>query len=756
MHYISLLFAFFTSSILHAFHGGTIRGVVANVQGEPLVGTSVRLHEKNLFATADPVGVFVFSDLPNGQYTLSVSYLGHETVEKNVQVVNHETTAVKFELKEKRIDLLDLEIRAEQHNPLHTIGQLDIRLRPVQSSQDILRMVPGLFIAQHAGGGKAEQIFLRGFDIDHGTDIALFVDDIPVNMVSHAHGQGYSDLHFLIPELVQRIDFEKGMYDAHTGNFATAGQVRFETPNVLGQNFIRLEAGQFDNYRMATAIDLLGEKAASNGISAYLAAEQLFNNAYFDAPQRMRRQNYFGKFTQRFDQRHSFSLSLSSFSSNWLASGQIPERAVSSGMIGPYGAIDPTEGGSTSRHNLNAQHWIALSDKTSIKNQLYYSKYNFELYSNFTFFLEDPVNGDQIRQKEKRDMFGVNSSIAHRGSLNGRPLDLEGGVQFRSDEVLGNELSHTRNRRETLEHLALGDVQEMNASAFAHATANLSPTLSLNVGARFDYFDYRYQNGLDSAFTAAFTSRSQVSPKIGIQWQATGQLKVFFRTGKGFHSNDSRVVLFSPDQNILPAAWGQDIGFQLRPLRRLLFSATAWHLALEQEFVYVGDAGIVEPGGRTRRLGVDISARWQIGKHFFIDGDYTWTRARAVDEPEGGQYIPLAPVHTAVGGVHWKSEGFSAGLRSRWLGDRPANEDFSLTAKGYFLLDAQLSFSPAFAAKKRPLEVSLSAQNLFNVLWYEAQFETESRLAGEAEPVSEIHFTPGVPMWIKAGVNFKF
>ncbi|MDO8969520.1 MAG: TonB-dependent receptor, partial [Saprospiraceae bacterium] len=277
-----LLLLFLLTATVHAFHGGTIRGMVTNLQGEPLVGASVFLVEQQLFVVTDQIGVFVFSDLANGEYKLQVSYIGHESLQKTVQVSNHETSIIQINLIEKRIDLEDVEVRADQSNPLQTISQLDIRLRPIQSSQDILRAMPGLFIAQHAGGGKAEQIFLRGFDIDHGTDIALFADGIPVNMVSHAHGQGYADLHFLIPELVQKIDFEKGMYDARTGNFATAGQVRFETPRVLDQNFIRLEAGQFDTYRMASAINLLGKSSAAKGANAYIAGEQLFSNAYFE------------------------------------------------------------------------------------------------------------------------------------------------------------------------------------------------------------------------------------------------------------------------------------------------------------------------------------------------------------------------------------------------------------------------------------------------------------------------------------------
>jgi TonB dependent receptor/CarboxypepD_reg-like domain/TonB-dependent Receptor Plug Domain len=753
--FLCLLFSAFTA--FSATHGGTIRGIIVSASDNALlVGASVMLEDQNRYTTSNEIGSFVFPDLENGEYTLRVTYLGYASRTLKIQVSNHETSNLKIELEAAAIDLGDVEVLAQSVDPLKTLSRLDIQLRPMQSSQEVLRLVPGLFIAQHAGGGKAEQIFLRGFDIDHGTDIALFADGIPVNMVSHAHGQGYADLHFLIPELVQQVDFQKGLYAAETGNFATAGQVRFQTPIALEHNFVKMEAGQFDSYRLATAVDLLGKNAAANGTHAYLAGEQVFSNAYFDAPQGFRRSNYFGKWSKTFEGKQSLSLSLSNFSSTWLASGQIPQRAVNSGQIGRFGAIDPTEGGQTGRFNANLTHNCVLSDKAWVKNQFYHSIYNFELYSNFTFFLDDSINGDQIRQKETRNMSGYNGSFHFANRILGRPFSLNTGVQFRLDDIKDNELSHSRNRRETIGRIAFGDVQEINAGGYFDAYWQLGPSISLQAGTRFDQFYYSYLNGLDSAFLPRTSSRNILSPKANLSWQASPKLQVFLRTGRGFHSNDTRTVLFDTDRNVLPAATGFDLGFALCPIPRLLLHATGWQLNLEQEFVYIGDAGIVEPGGRTQRRGIDFSARCQLSPWLFFDADYTWTHARAKEEAAGEAYIPLAPIHTATGGFTINRASLSGSVRGRWLGDRPANEDFSLRASGYFLIDAQLAFTPWFGSGKRPLEISISAQNVANVAWKEAQFETESRLHNEEKPVSEIHFTPGTPLNLKSSIIFRF
>ena len=219
----------------------------------------------------------------------------------------------------------------------------------------VLRMIPGLFIGQHAGGGKAEQLFLRGFDLDHGTDINLTVDGVPINMVSHAHGQGYADAHFIIPELIENVAFKKGLYDADKGNFTTAGWANYQTKKVLDQNFIKTEIGQFNTYRLVGAVNLLGTKAASRNQSAFLASEYNYSDAYFENPQHFKRFNLFGKYHGHLRENTSLTFTASTFWSRWDASVQIPDRAVADGSIGFYGAIDPNEGGTTSRTNLNVE-----------------------------------------------------------------------------------------------------------------------------------------------------------------------------------------------------------------------------------------------------------------------------------------------------------------------------------------------------------------------------------------------------------------
>ena len=304
-----------------------------------------------------------------------------------------------------------------------------------------------------------------------------------------------------------------------------------------------------------------------------------------------------------------------------------------------------------------------------------------------------------------------------------------------------------------LNRLAFGDVSELNVGLYASARIDLAEKWSLKVGSRFDQFRFGYQNFLDSSSAKPFSavSKSIVSPKATLHFSPTRQFDFYVAAGSGFHSNDSRTILGGQVADILPRALGLDAGFSFKATSNWLFAAAFWALNLEQEFVYVGDAAIVEPGGETRRRGFDISTRLQIGRQFFVDADYAFSQGRSVGEPEGEDHIPLAPVHVGQGGLTYVNPtGLGGSLRTRFVADRPANEDNSLIAEGFFLLDATLSF------RKKQVEISLSAQNLLDSAWKEAQFETESRLQNEAAPVSEIHFTPGTPRFLKAGLTLFF
>jgi hypothetical protein len=662
-----------------------------------------------------------------------------------------ETAVFNAMLKPGDLLLEDVVVQDQLVQETNTLSQVDIRLRPINTSQDILRMVPGLFIAQHAGGGKAEQIFLRGFDIDHGTDINLEVDGLPVNMVSHAHGQGYSDLHFLIPEIVGTVDFNKGPYYAAKGNMTTAGYAAFHTRDALDQDMIKIEGGRFGTFRNVNAITLFDKQDGDRRSNAYIASEYFRTDGFFDANQNFNRLNLTGRYTTYLNGNQVVTVGLSTFNSRWDASGQIPERAVTGGDITRFGSLDPTEGGETSRSNAWIKHLKTLDNGAVIENQLYYSRYDFNLISNFTFFLSDPINGDQITQHEARNIYGYRGIYTLDHTLGGLPLQSEVGVGFRYDDVNDIHLYHTRSRKVFLNDMARGDIDETNLYAYLQETLHLTHKLSIKAAVRFDHLTFHYTDALTTEYDRQSVSKATLSPKFNISYNATRKLNLFVKSGIGFHSNDTRVVVAQNGEDILPKAYGVDVGATVKVNDKLLLTAAAWTLHLDQEFVYVGDEGVVEPGGKTQRQGLDLSLRYQIMPWLYLDGDVNLTDPKAKDAPEGEDYIPLAPTFTSIGGLsfRWKN-GVNGSLRYRYLGDRAANEDNSVKAKGYFLADAVLKYT------RQKFEVSFVAENLFNEAWKEAQFDTESRLQNEIDPVSEIHFTPGTPFFFKTGMSFFF
>jgi outer membrane receptor protein involved in Fe transport len=657
------------------------------------------------------------------------------------------STSSKDSSEVKEVSVAELVISAKK-NPFALLSQLDINLRPIQSSQDVLRSVPGLFIAQHAGGGKAEQMFLRGFDIDHGTDIALSVDGLPVNMVSHAHGQGYSDLHFLIPELIQQVEYGKGPFDAAHGNFATAGFVDFSTPTRLKNNAVKLSVGQYKSYRGLLMANLFQEESAQQ---AYLVADYNQSQGYFENPQDFNRLNLFGKYNTWLGENTRLKASAAFFTSRWNASGQVPVRAIEDGSISPFGAIDPTEGGNTQRAHAEVELTHLLSSQASITAQAYAINYDFELFSNFTFFLQDSVNGDQIRQAENRWISGGKIVYKHQQKTKLAQFTTDLGVQLRYDAVRDNLLAHTFRRDSILNFKALGDVNELNVSAFWQERIQFSPRWELNLGLRYDLFNRTYTNKLEQQAPGTQSLQGQINPKLSLRFNANEQLSLFVQSGTGFHANDTRLFVANSRQNFLPRAYGLDAGMVVKPFQRLFLQAVAWRLDLEQEFVYVGDEGIVEAGGRTRRYGLEFSARWQPLNWLYADADVTYAVARSKDEPQGANYIPLAPGLTATGGLSAQlTPNFRLGLRYRQLTDRPANEDFSLVAEGYEIVDLVMQY------RWKRFEWGLNIENLLNSEWKETQFETESRLRGEANSVSEIHFTPGSPFFARLSMQVNF
>jgi opacity protein-like surface antigen len=452
--------------------------------------------------------------------------------------------------------------------------------------------------------------------------------------------------------------------------------------------------------------------------------------------------NLFGKYNVNLAPKEKLTITLSTFGSKWRSSGEIPERAVDEGLIGRFGYIDSLQGGNTNRTNIIARLSSSLSDNWYMQNQIYYSWYNFSHRYNDTFFAEDSINGDRLRQQESRNLFGYNGKLTNHAYFNNN-LDLTSsfGLGLQLNKIHNSELSHIDDKFNVLEYIQLGNIDENSINSYVDENLRVGKWL-FNAGLRMDYLYFNFEDKLNAMMPA----RSKVifSPKLNVEYTANSTVQIYLKTGKGFHSNDAKVVVANQGREILPAAYGVDLGLNWKPVDHLFINAAVWYLNLQQEFVYNGDDGTLEPSDKTRREGIDFSARYQFNNWLYAFLDINYSNARDIQAPKGSNYIPLAVPLSSAGGLNYKfANGINGGLSYRYMKDRPANEDNSLVAKGYFVTDLT-----AFYTKKK-FEFGIEIQNLFNTKWREEQFEVESRLKKETAPVDDINFTAGTPFFIK-------
>ena len=623
-------------------------------------------------------------------------------------------------------------------------------LQPQGRPAQILRLIPGLIAVEHSGGaGKADQYYLRGFDADHGTDVAFFTDGMPINLRSHAHGQGYADLSFIIPETIEGLDVYKGAYLPEFGDFATAGAVNFRTREVVKEGVVQLAGGQFDTQRY-----LLMFSPTKDKVRTLIAAEGYYTNGPFEHDNRYFRANVLGKMTANPTTRSELSLTGTFHKSQWNASGEIPLRAVTDGTIDRFGAIDPSEGGKTIRSTgrLN-YHYDATSGGQFFANA-YGQYYKFDLFTNFTFFLNDPVNGDGIQQSDRRVMYGGDTGWRQGFDLFGIPSVVTAGAQARIDNAhvrLGTQVT-----RNPLSPTTDSDVLEASYAPFLKTEFQPTQWMRVSGGVRSEVFTFDVRNRCPTCIDQpeGRTTSSIVLPKANLILGPWLRTEWFANYGEGYHSNDARSAV-APGSAPLARAKTYEVGARSNPWGPygLELIATLWAIDLQSELVFVGDDGTTEIHGPTRRRGVEVAARGQVIGPLYVNGSVTWAKA----EFKNGDAIPNAPQLTAYGAAILRyPEDLTTQLQATYLGVRPLTEDRSFKSPSSVDVDLSSRYKLPIKLDHGRLEAFFFIQNLLNTKWEQATFAFESRLRNEAAGVTDIHFVPGNPRFFMGGLAWYF
>ncbi|MEX2495204.1 MAG: TonB-dependent receptor [Woeseia sp.] len=642
----------------------------------------------------------------------------------------------------ERRGLLGVAVSATQG--MVTQQQLDNR--PVSRPGELLEFVPGLIVTQHSGSGKANQYFLRGFNLDHGTDFATRIEGMPVNMRSHAHGQGYTDVNFLIPELIGRIDYRKGPHYAKVGDFSAAGSADLSYRNDLEGALMKIGVEQNGDYR-----GLYAGSLESAGGTLLLGVDYSNRDGPWVLPEDARTVKALARF-QLGDSIDGLTMSAMAYDASWTSTDQVPLRAVQSGLVDRFGFIDPTLGGNSDRYSLSFDLRRPTSDgHWNVSG--YAIDYGLNLYSNFTYFLDDPVNGDQFEQFDSRRIYGVEGHY-HLPLMIGTESGLEAGIQIRRDDIDTVGLFRTVERRR-LATLRSDAVKETSYAAWAELDLGLTPWLRSVIGVRADRYLFNVNSNI--AANSGSASKTLASPKLSLVFGPFSETEIFINAGRGFHSNDARgtTIRVDPTDGVTPlqpvdplaTADALDVGVRTAPLPGLQLTADLWWLELDSELVFVGDAGTTETSGASRRRGVELGIFYAVRDSLLIDVDVSLSHARF----ENGDRIPNAVDNTASLGLTWNPEGpWRAGARLRHLGDAPLDESGSLRSASTTLLNAEIGFliTPN-------LELSLAAFNLFDADDNDITYFFESQLAGEAAPVADIHFHPVEPQTLLLELEFR-
>ena len=739
-----------------------VAGAVRDETGGALPGVTVELKSAAgapLLAVTDAQGAFHLDRVAAGRYQAAFTLINFASTRRDIDVavsgtvrldaVLHLSLSADVTVTGKRTfaNLADVENPAEnlvgiaQSASQGAITARQLDARPIMRAGEVLETVPGVVISQHSGEGKANQYYLRGFNLDHGTDFATTVAGMPVNMPTHAHGQGYSDLNFLIPELVSGVQYSKGPYFADQGDFATAGSANINYASVLDAPIVRVGGGGEGFGRaMAAASPAVG---AGHVLAAF---ETEHNDGPWLRPDAYKKVNGVLRYSQG-DAVNGFSVTGMGYRATWNSTDQVPQRAIDQGIIGRFGALDPSDGGDTYRYSGTVE-WQRSKNNATTKVVAYGIGYNLNLFSNFTFFLDDPVHGDQFHQTDHRFITGGKVSYRRVDKWNGREVQNTLGVHIRNDDITTVGLYHTQ-ARQLVDTVRQDAVVETSGAAYAQNEIAWSPWFRTLAGLRVD--GYRFGVTASDPVNGGTTRAGIVSPKGGVVIGPFKGTEMYVNAGLGFHSNDARGTTITRDpvsgQTVDPVTplvrgTGAEAGIRTVAIPHLQTSVTVWTLALASELVFTGDAGTTEPSRPSHRYGIEFANYYAPRPWLILDGDVSWSRARFTEFDPVGDNIPGSVATVISGGATIDSlHDVYGSIRLRYFGPRALIEDNSVRSKATSLINAEVGYKLA-----RHVRLGVDLFNLLNAQDSDIDYSYTSRLPGEpADGINDIHLHPTLP-----------
>ena len=757
---------------------GSVGGSVSDETGGVLPGVGVTLRpdgtQNLLEAVTDGKGAYRFDAVPTGSAELTFRLINFSDVRRVVTVTPGGTAAANaVMLVAVSADIVITAQRtfrnlAEVENPAENLvgvaaagseGAITARqlaIRPVNRATEVLETVPGMVISQHSGEGKANQYYLRGFNLDHGFDFAQTIAGIPVNMPTHAHAQGYADANFLIPELVSGVQYRKGPYYAENGDFSSAGSANINYFNVLERPIVAVTGGSFDYRRF------LGAVSPRVGRGHLLAAFEFErDDGPWISPNDKDKYNGVVRYSQG-DARNGLSATFMGFTNHWHSTDQIPQRAVDAGLIDRFGFIEESDGGETYRYS-GAFDWQRSGTNDSTRVTAYLQRYSVQLFHNFTYFLNDPVNGDQFEQFENRWTSGAKLTHRRLVRIGHRTTENAVGVDFRNDSVGGPLALYLTRATDRLAAVRADDVDQRSIGIFGATEIEWGPAVRTTFGLRGDVYNWnvRSDNPLNSGRQTSAIASPKVSAAFG-PWRGT---ELYANWGLGFHSNSGLGVTLQVDPFTgesaetsppFARAQGAEFGVRTVALRGLQTTATAWYLGFDSELVYIGDSGSTEAGPASRRMGIEITNYIYPHPWVTMDLDVSFSRARYIDVPEGDDFVPGSLQRVISTGivVSPRSEvaaGAFGSLRLRHFGPRPLVEDNTVQSNATSIVNAAVGYR--FSNRVR---LVLDAFNLFDAEVSDIDYFFESRLHDEPQPVEDIHFHAAIPRSARLALRLSF